>query len=251
MLDRIRFVLVRPRTAGNVGSSARAMMNMGLSDLVLVAPDCDRQESQAIAFAARARPLLESARIVPTLAEATRDCVLTFATSAKAGFHRRRVVADLAEAARLAITTAASGPVAFAFGPEDRGLLQEEILEFDRVVEITTNPDYAALNLAAAVTIVAHEIRRAWLQAENSRPVASPDPLATDEHKRAFYAKLFAVLETIGFFRHQQNPDHLKYALRRIFGRANLTVNEVDVLIGMTQQIERTRGGASPGITNE
>ena len=239
MLDRIRFVLVRPQTAGNIGSACRAMMNMGVTDLVLVSPECDRFDPQAIAYSARARPMLKAARVVETLPQALADCVLTFATSGKGGFHRRRVVVDAAEGARLAIEATANGPMVIAFGPEDRGLLQEEILQFDRVIEIAANPVYPAMNLAAAVMIMAYEVRQASLTAAGIAPVGSPDPLAVDEHKRAFYEKLFVMLDGIGFFRNQQNPDHLKYALRRIFGRANLTTNETDVLIGMVQQIER------------
>lgn len=243
MLDRIHFVLVRPQTPGNIGSACRAMMNMGLSDIVLVSPDCDRFDPQAVAYSARARAMLETARVVESVPQALAGSVLTIATSGKGGFHRRRAVVDAAEGARLAIEASVNGPVAIAFGPEDRGLLQEEILQFDRVIEIAANPEYPAMNLAAAVMIMAYEVRQASLRAAGVAPVASPDPLAIDEHKRALYEKLFAMLENIGFFRNQQNPDHLKYALRRIFGRANLTANETDVLIGMVQQIERQTSG--------
>lgn len=154
MLDRIRFVLVRPIRSGNVGSVSRAMMNMGLSDLVLVDPACDRSDGQAQGFAARAKPLLDAARIVSDLPGALSDCVMTFAASAKGGFHRRRVVIEPHEAAEMAIAAAARGPIAIAFGPEDRGLLQEEILDFDRVIEIPASPEYPAMNLADRKSVV-------------------------------------------------------------------------------------------------
>lgn len=213
------------------------MMNMGLSDLVLVDPACDRSDGQAQGFAARAKPLLDAARIVSDLPGALSDCVMTFAASAKGGFHRRRVVIEPHEAAEMAIAAAARGPIAIAFGPEDRGLLQEEILDFDRVIEIPASPEYPAMNLAAAATIVAYEIRQAALRATAAPAISSPDPPADDGRKRVLYEKLFDALEMIGFFRHQQDPNHLRYGLRRIFGRADLTVNEVDILIGLAQQI--------------
>jgi TrmH family RNA methyltransferase len=237
MLERIRFVLVRPIRSGNVGSVSRAMMNMGLSDLVLVNPACDRGDGQAQGFAARAKPLLDAARIVTSLSDALSDCVMTFAASAKGGFHRKRVAVEPRQAAEMAIASAARGPVAIAFGPEDRGLLQEEILDFDRVIEIPANPEYPALNLAAATTIIAYELRQAALRGTASPVISSPDPPADDGRKRVLYAKLFDALEEIGFFRQQQDPNHLRYGLRRIFGRADLTVNEVDILIGLAQQI--------------
>jgi TrmH family RNA methyltransferase len=252
MLDRIRIVLVRPIRSGNVGAVCRAMANMGLSDLVLVCPACDLADEQAQGFAARAKPLLARARVVDSLGSALAGCVLTFAASAKGGFYRRQAAVTPAAAADLAFRTAAAGPVAFAFGPEDHGLVMRELLDFDRIVEIPADPDYPALNLAAAVTVVCYEMRRAWLEAEGRSPWPSPEePLATDDRKRILYAKLFDVLDQIGFFDNQQNPDHLKHALRHVFGRVNMTVNEVDILIGMAQQIRwnaerQARAGQPP-----
>jgi tRNA/rRNA methyltransferase len=250
MLDRIRIVLVRPIRSGNIGAVCRAMMNMGLSELVLVSPACDPTDEQAQGFAARAKPLLERARLVDSVPAALEGCVTTFAASAKGGMYRRQAAMTVAAAADLAL--AAAGPAAFAFGPEDRGLVMRELLHFDRVCEIPADPDYPVLNLAAAATIVCYEIRQAWLRAAR-RPPWPPDdePIATDQRKRILYAKLFDALDGIGFFGGQQNPEHLKYALRRVFGRRTMTVNEVDILIGMAQQIRwyaarHPRSGAPP-----
>jgi TrmH family RNA methyltransferase len=214
------------------------MVNMGLSDLVIVSPACDLNDEPAQGFAARAKPLLERARIVDSLPAALDGCVRTFATSAKGGMYRRQAAVTAAAGAELALAAATTGRVACAFGPEDRGLVMRELLDFDRVIEIPADPAYPVLNLAAAVTVVCYELRQAGLRAEGRLPASlSQEELATDDRKRVLYARLFEVLEQIGFFGGQQNPDHLKYALRRIFGRVDLTVNEVDILIGMTQQI--------------
>jgi TrmH family RNA methyltransferase len=238
MLERVRIVLVRPIRPGNVGAVCRAMVNMGLSDLVLVAPECDRADPQAQGFAARAKPLLERARSADSIAAALDGCVKTLATSAKGGMYRRQAGVTAAAGAELALDAAANGRVAIAFGPEDHGLVMRELLEFDRVIEIPTDPEYPVLNLAAAVTVVCYELRQAWLRRAGSvPPVLNDEPPAYDERKRTLYARLFEALEEVGFFGGQQNPDHLKFALRRIFGRVDLSVNEVDILIGMTQQI--------------
>jgi TrmH family RNA methyltransferase len=214
------------------------MVNMGLAELVLVSPECDLDDPQAQGFAARAKPLLKQARVVDSIAMALEGCVKTFAASGKGGMYRRQAGVTVTAGAEQALEAAATGPVAIAFGPEDRGLIMRELLEFDRVIEIPANPAYPVLNLAAAVTVVCYELRQAWLRA-NGRLLAAlnDEPLATDERKHSLYVKLFEALEEIGFFGGQQNPDHLKFALRRIFGRVDLTVNEVDILIGMTQQI--------------
>jgi TrmH family RNA methyltransferase len=238
MLDRVRIVLVRPIRSGNVGAVCRVMVNMGLSDLVLVSPACDPADEQAQGFAARAKPLLERARLVDSVPAALDGCVTTFAASAKGGMYRRQAAVTPAAAADLALRAAAAGPVAFAFGPEDRGLVMRELLDFDRVLEIPADPDYPVLNLAAAVAVVCYEVRQAWLRAAGQPPWPPRDePVATDGRKRTLYTKLFDALDAIGFFGGQQNPEHLKYALRRVFGRVDLTVNEVDILIGMAEQI--------------
>lgn len=240
MLDRIRIVLVRPIRSGNVGAVARAMRNMGLRDLTIVAPDCDVRDEHAQGFAARGKDVLDAARIVDSIPAALDGCVRTLAASAKGGLYRRQVAVTPAQAAESIRRLATPGVVAIAFGPEDRGLVQREILLFDQVLEIPADPGYPVLNLAAAATVVCYELRQAWL-GDQPGPVLPPvidDPPATDERKRVMYDKLFAALERIGFFAGQQNPDHLKFALRRILGRRELSINEVDILIGMAQQMQ-------------
>jgi TrmH family RNA methyltransferase len=247
MLDRVRIVLVRPIRGGNVGAACRAMANMGLSDLAIVAPQCDVRGEEAVGFAARARALLASARIVATIAEALDGCVATFATTGKGGFHRKAVALPPDEAARLAVQNArTTGRVAFVFGPEDRGLVLEELLQFDRIVEIPADSEYPVLNLAAAVLVICYELRLAALSAADAprTPSAasdgSADPghaVAPDERKRIVYEKLFDALDAIGFFRNEQSPHHLRLALRRLFGRLDMTVNEADILIGMARQV--------------
>ncbi len=255
-LRNIRIVLARPIRAGNVGAAARAMANMGLSDLCLVAPVCDRNEEAAQGFAARAKPLLDNARIVDTLPAALSDCVKTFATSGKGGVYRRQAGVTPWEAAEIALRHAGAGPVAITFGPEDRGLLQSEILEFDHVIEIPSDDGYPVLNLAAAVMVICYELRRAMVapgataerepDSADAQPAFAGDALATDERKRVLYAKLFDALDQVGFFRAKPKPEHLRYALRRVLGRAALTVTEVDVWTGVAQQVawyvERSAG---------
>ena len=170
MLDRIRIVLVRPIRPGNVGAVCRAMANMGLADLVVVSPACDLAGEEAQGFAARAKPLLQRARVVDSVPAALDGCTATFAASAKAGLYRRQAAVTVADAADLALKATANGQAAFAFGPEDRGLVMRELLHFDRVVEIPADPDYPVMNLAAATAVVCYEVRQAWLRAEGRPP---------------------------------------------------------------------------------
>jgi len=248
MLERIRIVLVRPIRSGNVGAVSRAMTNLGLTDLVLVAPACDHLDAQAVGFAARALPLLEQARVVPTVPDALADCVCTLATSAKGGFYRRNVAVDAATGARLAIEASGRGTVAVAFGPEDRGLVLADLLSFDRVLEIPANPAYPALNLAAAATIVCYELRLAAARLQSAGLDAPPaGAAATDAQKRVMFERLFESLERIGFFRNQQYENHLQMALRHMLGRLDLSRNEADILLGMARQIGWYADHSSPG----
>lgn len=238
MLSRIRIVLVSPSGPANVGAACRAMANMGLSDLVIVAPRCNPKDEVAIAYATHGRPVLDAARVVADIPAALTGCVRSYATSSKLGLYRRQAAITPAEAAPEAIQQAAAGTVAFAFGREDYGLPTRELLHFDRIVAIPAAEAYPVMNLAAAVAVFCYELRQAWLAAEGraALPMALDPGVVTDEKKQVLFERLFDALERVGFF-FGQNPDHLKYALRHLFGRIDLSVNEVDILIGLARQI--------------
>jgi TrmH family RNA methyltransferase len=239
MLDQIRIVLVSPSGPANVGAAARVMANMGLSDLVIVAPRCDAKGEQAVAYAAHGQPVLDDAPVVEDLTAGLAGCTRTFATSSKLGLYRRQAAIEPAAAAAEALEVARSGRVAFAFGRENFGLRTEELLSFDRIVTVPADEGYPVLNLAAAVTIVCYELRRAWLAAEErpGLPMALHSGWATQERKELLFKHLFEALDQIGFF-FGPKPDHLKYALRHLLGRVDLSVNEADILIGMARQIQ-------------
>jgi TrmH family RNA methyltransferase len=238
MLSRIRIVLVSPSGPANVGAVCRAMANLGLSDLVVVAPRCDVRAEAAVSYAAGGRAVLDSARVVADVPAALAGCIRSYATSSKLGLYRRQASITPRAAAEEAIVAAANGAVAFVFGREDYGLKTHELLHFDRLVTIPADEGYPVLNLAAAVTIVCYELRCAWLEREGAPalPMAVDSGPAPDEKKRVMFDRLFDALNRVGFF-FGQNPDHLKYALRHLLGRVDLTVNEVDILIGMARQI--------------
>lgn len=251
MLNSVRIVLVRPMGPTNLGGVCRAMLNMGLHELVLVAPRCDPSDPQAYAYATRAGELLASARIVRSIPEAIADCALTIAATAKGGHYRRQAGITPFEAAGCAQRTARDGGrTAIVFGPEDRGLTIEEVLLLDRVLTIPANPEYPVLNLAAAALIVCYELFQAEQRSRGEPPIRKTGALADDRRKSAMFERLFAALERIGFFRTQHNPDHLKFAFRHLLGRAEMTVNEADIFIGLAQQILHTaRDGGDPKQT--
>jgi tRNA/rRNA methyltransferase len=248
MLDRLRIVLIEPSGPANVGAICRAMANFGLSELVVVAPRCHLQNPEAVAAATHGRRVLDAARIVPDVPTALADCVESYVSTSKLGLYRRQAAQSARDAAATAMRAATTGKVAVAFGREDRGILTSELLHFDRIITIPAHADYPVMNLAAAATVVMYELHAASLAAagQPELPLAIQSPRATQGHKEVFISALFEGLDQIAFFR-GQNPEHLRFILRQIFGRMDLSVIETDVLIGMARQIQwyvRERGGA-------
>ncbi len=238
MFERMRIVLVSPSGPANVGSVCRAMANMGLSDLVMVSPRCTLDADDAIAYAAHGRHVLDGARVVDSISAALNGCIRTYATSSKLGLYRRQAAITPRVAAREAVELAANGPVAFAFGREDYGLKDRELLSFDRIVTIPADETYPVMNLAVSAAIVSYELRQALQEHAGAEelPTRIDHGPAPNEAKEILFEKLFDALDRIGFF-FGPNPERLCYPLRHLFGRLSMSRNEVDILIGMASQI--------------
>jgi tRNA (cytidine32/uridine32-2'-O)-methyltransferase len=233
-----RIVLSRPTHPGNIGSAARAMKNMGLSELVLVAP-LKYPHPDAIALAADAVDVLERARVYATLEEAISDCELVVGTSAR----NRRIgwpALGTEECAQRLVHTAARGSAAaLVFGQERTGLTNEELDLCQYVVTIPTNPEYPSINLAGAVQILAYEIFQARsidLGPDGERE----QPLATAEELQRFYEHLERVLVQTQFL-DPDNPRLLMRRLIRLYGRAQIDRNELNILRGILTSIEQSR----------
>jgi tRNA (cytidine32/uridine32-2'-O)-methyltransferase len=235
-LGRIRIVLSRPTHPGNIGSSARAMKNMGLSELVLVAPE-RFPHPEATALAADALDVLDAARVVGTLEEAIADCRLVIGSSARG----RRIdwpTLSPAECAQRLVTESSSASVALVFGQERTGLTNEELDRCQYLVTIPTSAEYAALNLAAAVQILAYEIFRAHSMIAPKEKVDGAEPLATAEELQRLYQHMERVLIDIGFL-NPSNPRLLMRRLMRLFGRTELDRNELNILRGILTAVQQ------------
>lgn len=234
-LERIRVVLVEPTHPGNIGAAARAMKTMGLSDLVLVAPE-RYPHPEATWRAAGGASVLDAAKVVDVLGEAIEDCVFVAATSARS----RRIPWPSAEprsAAPQLLEAAAAGPVAVLFGREASGLTNDELQRAGLHIHVPANPDYPVLNLAMAVQLVAYELRMAsrdWLPPSwDRRP-------ATSAEVEGMLAHLASALTEIDYL-DPDNPRQTMTRLRRLFTRAGLDVTETQMLRGIFKAIERLR----------
>jgi tRNA/rRNA methyltransferase len=229
----IAFVLFRPRGAGNLGAAARALKNMGFSDLRLVAPTADHRGRAARAMAVHGGDLLERAALHRDLASALADRTVTVGTTCRPGPYRSGA-AELRGAVRDLTELAAANRIALIFGPEDRGLTNRELKLCQRLITIPTAPEYPSLNLAQSVMLVAYEFRLAFGAA---RAAAAPGAeLAPAGEVDAMLERMADALVAIGFLP-AENPEHIMFALRGILGRSGVTPRELDILSGMARQM--------------
>lgn len=246
MLQNIRVVLVNTSHPGNIGGAARAMKNMGLSRLVLVDP-LDFPSPEADARASGADDVLAGTQVVATLEEALVGCNLVLGTSAR----DRRLpwpLVDPRECGTKVIEEAAQGmEIALVFGREHAGLTNEELQRCHFHVHIPSNPDFSSLNLAAAVQVLAYEVRMAWLAVEGQalkvqKPEASTEELATMDEMERFYEHLEKTLVEIGFL-DPQKPKHLMPRLRRLYGRSSVNRSEMSILRGILTETQKVARG--------
>lgn len=239
MLENIRIVLVNTSHPGNIGAAARAMKNMGLSKLVLVDPK-DHPSFEAYSRAAGADDVLGDALVVKTLAEAVSGCTWVMGTSAR----ERAVQWPMMEPRQCAAESmkqAEQAEVAIVFGRERTGLTNEELEQCHALVNIPTNPDYSSLNVAAAVQVLAYELRMAALTSfEFTAPLEADaiaskhldDVAATSDQVDGMYRHLFQMLEDVNFIS-TSNPEIIKRRLKGLFNRTHLTRREVSILRGI------------------
>ena len=231
-LKNARVVLIHTSHPGNIGSVARAMKNMGLEDLYLVAPKSFPHE-RAGWRAASAGDILERATVVETFEEAIADCSLVVGTSARG----RRIPWPLLNpraCAEQVYPELSKSPVAFVFGREDRGLTNEELQRCNLHVHIPSSEEYSSLNLGMAVQVVTYELRMRHLTGSLSdNPMQEWDtPFARHEDIERFFVHLEQTLIDMKFLK-PSAPKRLMTRLRRLFGRTRMDDLEVNMLRGV------------------
>lgn len=233
-LASVRIVVVEPAGDRNIGAIARVMKNFGLQQLILVNPQCDPKSEEAQHMAVHAQDVLAAAKVVETLPEALQGCVRAIATTA-----RLRETSPL-EHPHTALPWLLETPLeqasALIFGPECRGLSNQELNYAQRFVRIPSNPDYASLNLAQAVAVCCYELTQSveFATGDRSTPVVD---YAAFEDLEGYYQHLEQVLLTIGYlYPHTASSRMEKF--RQIFNRAYLDKNEVNMLRGILAQIQ-------------
>lgn len=256
--SNIRIVLVNTTHPGNIGGTARAMKNMGLSRLYLVAPK-DYPSDKAVWRSAGATDVLDNAVIVDSLGEAIAGCSLVVGTSAR----ERRIpwpLLDPRECGESVWSEAGHHEVAIVFGREDRGLTNEELHKCNYHVHIPANEEYSSLNLATAVQVICYEVRMAFLKASeggNTLPnhvwdMPPADATALDN----YYQHLEQTLIELGFL-DPENPKQTMTRLRRMYNRVRMDQMELNILRGVLTAMQNyvfysnkvvAKHGIAPGV---
>ncbi|MCW8347557.1 tRNA (cytosine(32)/uridine(32)-2'-O)-methyltransferase TrmJ [Vibrio sp. ZSDZ65] len=237
MLDNVKIILVGTSHSGNIGSAARAMKVMGLSQMVLVDPQCE-VDAQAVALAAGASDIALGATIVSSLEEAVEDCGLVVGSSARSRTLDWPMIEPRECGQRFAIE-GEKHPVALVFGRERTGLTNDELQLCHFHTCIPANPEYSSLNLAMAVQTLSYEVRVAHLERESQQFPAQDEP-DYPRHKELelFYQHLENVITNTQFIS-KDKPNLVMNKLRRLFSRARPESQEINTLRGILTSIDK------------
>jgi len=235
ILGNIDIILVRTTHPGNIGSAARAMKNMGLTQLILVDPQYF-PHPDATALAAGAEDVLENAIIVESLPDALKDYDLILGTSCR-DRHLTWPSMDARECGQYLQSNQQYKKAAILFGSERTGLTNEELQHCSYQIHIPTNPEYDSLNLAQAVQVICYELRMAG-EVEQPKETAN-QKLATHEELQGYYEHLEQTLLDIGYLK-PDRPRYLMKHLRRLYNRAQPTTDEINILRGILKNMRDT-----------
>lgn len=243
-LQHLEIVMVGTKFPENVGMAARACANMGCGRLTLVAPAWwDKEKARPLATA-KGEPLLDALEVKESLSDALKDSVLTIGTTARTGGWRQGIITPEKAAEELASLLHEGSPAAIVFGPEDRGLNNEEIEQCQRLVTIPTAGEASSLNVAQAILIMTYECMKAVSRLDPQPPLPNvPGPQSrriTHEEQELLYEKLRETLLAIDYLK-GDNPDYFLMPVRRFLGKSGLRRHEMDMLMGICRQINNMK----------
>ena len=230
MVKSIAIVLMKPKLSGNVGAIARVMKNFGLSELVLIDPRCDHLSKTARNRAKWANDVLKKAKVRTTKALDKYDTLI--ATTGKLGSDYNIPRVALTPVEMCDLLKEGAGKTAIIFGPEDRGLLNDEIMMCDIVVSIPTTPQYGILNLSVSVAVLAYELLRNGLTTKGGKDVAYAGPV----EKRILESELKKALGKLKFPTKDMRTTQER-VWKRIFGKSRMTKRESFAAIGFFKRL--------------
>ncbi len=247
LLDGLDVVLVKTRFPENIGMAARACVNMGCPSLHLVDPErWDREKARPLATP-KGQDLLDGVTVCADLSQAVAPTALVVGTTARVGGWRQSLLSPAQAAEAVAEVLARGERVALVFGPEDRGLNNEEITHCHKLVTIPTDPAASSLNLAQAVLLLLYECANAVRNSQKnvSRGASGVSrgggKLATAAEQERLMESLKDMLLRLDYL-HGDNPEYFLMPWRRLFTRAELRRHEYDALMGLCRQVRHKLG---------
>ncbi len=237
-LENISIAMIGTTHPGNIGAAARAMNNMCINQLVMVSPKCPVAEV-AYARASGAHSILDQRRTVGTLEEAIQDCQLVIGSTARS---RSLSWPELSpsEMTKKIWSLDNESQVAIVFGREHSGLTNEELQLCNYMVSIPTNPDFSSLNVASAIQVMCYEIYKTLDEGKVVESSGSSEPVATSFDLEGYFQHLEQVLLKTGYLK-ADNPGQLLQRLRRLYQRADLSKNEINILRGILSSVEKPK----------
>jgi len=230
-------ILVRPQMGENIGAAARGMRNFGLSEMRLVAPRDGWPNPKAVATASGAGRVLDAARVHGTTAEAIADCHTVYATTARPRDLIKPVLTPEAAMAEARGLIAAGQKVGFLFGPERAGLQNDDLAGAQAIVSVPVDPEFASLNLAQCVLLLAYE----WGRGGSDQPAREDPEPATRVEMEKLGDRWEDALDDAGFFFPDEKAASMKLRLRNLWSRMPLASGEVQILHGILRQLVRRR----------
>lgn len=229
-LENITIVLKQPRYPENIGAAARSIRNMGIGRLVVVGPENYDVEKILKLATHEAADIVERIEICSDIKTALASYNYVAGTTARLG-GQRQVVISPSRLAEILIPISRKNQIAILFGPEDKGLSNEDLRLCHALVNIPT-AEFSSINLAQAVMIMCYELFKASITGEN---LFTPR-LATRHELDGMYDQLKEILVRIDYINHE-NPDYWMNRLRQFFTRMQLRARDVSIIRGICRQI--------------
>jgi tRNA/rRNA methyltransferase len=233
-------ILVEPQLGDNIGAAARAMLNCGLMDMRLVRPRDGWPNPRAEAMASGAVAVLDRARVFESTAAAVAELDLVLATTARERDLSRTVLTPRAAAERVNGHMTRGGKAGILFGPERAGLVNDDIILADAVINVPLNPAFSSLNLAQAVLLVGYEWYQTDVSVEEETGWGAAPP-ATIEDREFFFLRLEEEMDRAGFLFPPHLAPTIKRNIRAMFTRTNLTDQEVRTMHGVISALIKPR----------
>jgi len=232
------FILVEPQMGENIGATARAMLNFGVSALRLVRPRDGWPNPKAAAMASGAAFVIDQARVFDSVDEAIADCQYVVAATARQRDLKLPVMTPAEVASELKPRINAEQRCAILFGGERNGLSSDQVARADAILSVPVNPAFASINLSQAALLVAYEWSQLSSDGEETLPLAE-EPPAAREYVGHLVDQLEASLEASGYFFPAEKKPSMTRTLRNMFARAGFTESEIRTLHGVIKSLQR------------